>query len=57
VRWLVDTSLIANAGPFASELINGILAPGCPVSAALTEQDKANLQGQAKKAQAGECEP
>ncbi|MGH6937042.1 MAG: hypothetical protein ACRED2_12890 [Methylocella sp.] len=66
---LVDTGRIADAGPYASGLIDSILAPACPVSLTeqdktdlleqgkLTGQDKAKLQEQAKQAQAGECEP
>ncbi|MGQ0445412.1 MAG: pentapeptide repeat-containing protein [Beijerinckiaceae bacterium] len=55
VQRLVETGRIADTGPYASRLIDSILAPACPVS--LTEQDKAKLQEPAKKAQAGECEP
>ena len=51
VRGLVDTRRISHAGPFAPGLIEDILAPGCPVSTSLTEQDKANLRKLAKEAQ------
>jgi hypothetical protein len=48
VRELVDTGRISHAGLFAPGLIENILAPGCPVSTSLTEQDKANLRKLAK---------
>jgi hypothetical protein len=69
VHRLVDTRRIADAGRYASGLIDSILAPSCPVSLTeqdkialqeqgkLTGQDKAKLQEQAKQAPAGECEP
>jgi hypothetical protein len=47
----MEASRIADAGPFAPELIESILAPDCPVSSALTEQDRANLKKLAKKAE------
>jgi hypothetical protein len=48
VRGLVDTGRISHAGLFAPGLIENILAPGCPVSTSLTEQDKAKLRKLAK---------
>ncbi|HEX3497459.1 MAG TPA: hypothetical protein VHT02_09885 [Methylocella sp.] len=45
---------VDDAGPFAAGLIESILAPDCPVSAALTEQDKADLKKLAKEAQTPE---
>jgi uncharacterized protein YjbI with pentapeptide repeats len=47
IRRLIDTCRIADTGPNdAPRLIHDILAHGCPVSAALTEHDKADLQEQ-----------
>ncbi|MGH6839992.1 MAG: pentapeptide repeat-containing protein [Methylocella sp.] len=54
VRSFGGTNPFVDAGPFASALIESILAPDCPVSAALAEQDKANLRKLAKKAQPNE---
>ncbi|MGH6842605.1 MAG: pentapeptide repeat-containing protein [Methylocella sp.] len=45
---------ILEAGPFAQDLIESILAPDCPVSGTLTEQDKAELRELAKEAQASD---
>ncbi|MGI8567962.1 MAG: hypothetical protein ACR2KT_02190 [Methylocella sp.] len=44
-------SRVAEAGPFAPGLVKSILAPSCPVSAALTDADKATLKKQAEKIQ------
>jgi uncharacterized protein YjbI with pentapeptide repeats len=43
---------IYDAGPFARRLIETILGPKCPVSAALTEQEKTELRKLAKEASA-----
>ncbi len=45
---------ISEAGPFALGLVESILAADCPVSATLTEQDKANLKKLAKEAKGRE---
>jgi hypothetical protein len=49
-----EESRISDAGPFASGLVESILAPDCPISAALSNEDKANLKKLAKESQAGE---
>lgn len=53
-RFVPEGSRILEAGPFAPDLIESILVPGCPVSATLTGQDKADLRNLAKEAQARE---
>jgi hypothetical protein len=45
---------IYEAGPFAPDLINTILGPKCPVSAELTDQDKADLRKLANDLRASE---
>jgi uncharacterized protein YjbI with pentapeptide repeats len=50
VRGLGANGRLKDTGPFAPALIEKILSPECPVSAALTEQDKANLRKLAKEA-------
>lgn len=50
VRGLGDNGRLKDTGPFAPALIEEILSQKCPVSAALTEQDKANLRKLAKEA-------
>jgi uncharacterized protein YjbI with pentapeptide repeats len=47
-------SRVAAPGPFAQGLIKSILAPDCPVSAALTDADKAALKKLAKEVQPSE---
>jgi uncharacterized protein YjbI with pentapeptide repeats len=43
-RKVLEEPRISDAGPFAPGLIDTILGQQCPVSAALTEQDKADLR-------------
>jgi uncharacterized protein YjbI with pentapeptide repeats len=48
IRGFARNGGIAATGPLATGVIEKILSPQCPVSAALTEQDKADLQRIAK---------
>jgi serine/threonine-protein kinase RIO1 len=50
VRGVVANQLIEEAGAQAPELVDAILKPDCPVSFALTEQDKTNLRLEAEQA-------
>lgn len=47
-------SRISDTGPLAPTLVDDILSPACPVSAALTDEDKVALRTIAKHAQADE---
>lgn len=49
-----ELSRIAETGPYAPDLIDSILAPACPVSATLADEDKAQLKKLAKVALASE---
>ncbi|MDQ6867023.1 MAG: pentapeptide repeat-containing protein [Pseudomonadota bacterium] len=51
VRGLVMNGPIKNTGAQATGLVEAILKPDCPVSAALTEQDKADLRKLAEERQ------
>jgi uncharacterized protein YjbI with pentapeptide repeats len=57
VRGLILNDRIAETGPFAPRLIESILAPDCPASAALTKHDGAKLRTLAKEAQPSESKP
>jgi uncharacterized protein YjbI with pentapeptide repeats len=57
VRGLMANDRIKDTGAQAPGLVDAILKPDCPVSAVLTEQDKANLRALAKEAQASESKP
>jgi hypothetical protein len=46
---------VMDAGPFALGFIESILKPGCPVFAALTEQEKAFLKSWAAMLKSGEA--
>jgi hypothetical protein len=52
VRGLIANGRIWETGAKAPGLVNAILSPDCPVSAALTQADKAALKKLAEEAQA-----
>jgi hypothetical protein len=56
VRGFITNGRLKETHTKAAELVDAILKPDCPVSAALTEQDQANLRVEAKQAQAGASE-
>ncbi|MGH9637918.1 MAG: pentapeptide repeat-containing protein, partial [Candidatus Angelobacter sp.] len=55
--WGDKPNRIVETGAQAPGLVEAILKPDCPVSTALTEQDKANLKKLAKEAQSSESKP
>jgi hypothetical protein len=57
VRGLIKNDRILDLGPLTSDLVKSILAPDCPVSAALTEQDKVDLRALLKEAQPSDSKP
>lgn len=57
LRGLVRSKRIVEAGPLARGLVEAVLAPGCPVSAALSEADKEALAKAADSADQALSDP